>query len=322
MPEQNEASRVAVLHGYRIESDIDLHTAPAPDGVTDHLPWLRLRRGIDRTVPWEPPEGAELARIEDAERRVFYAVSRSEQGVTLRFYGACEFVADPGLREVVAHVDPGIDPGVVPVLVSGTLVAVRLMLDGHLVLHASAVDVAGRAVALVGASGMGKSTMATLLCAAGHGLVSDDVLRVARSSDGAPPLVWPGASETRLRKSAIELESHFQEATGSRTTADGRTAISAPELRSEPMPLAAIVVPVPSRSLTDPGVVRLEPMEALTNLIRFPRVLGWTDAATTAEQFDQLCDLVQIVPVYLARLPWGPPFSPTLAPRMLQLLDL
>lgn len=322
MREENEAPHVALLHGYRIESDITLHTAPAPDGVADHLPWLRLRRGNDRKVPWEAPEGDELARIEDVERRVFYAVSRNEQGVTLRFYGACEFVADPGLREVVAHVDPGIDPGVVPVLVSGTLLAVRLMLDGHLVLHASAVDVGGRAVAFVGASGMGKSTMATLLCAAGLGLVSDDVLRVARPSDGAPPHVWPGASETRLRTSALELESHFQEATGSRTTADGRTAIGAPELRREPLPLAAVVVPLPSRSLTDPEVVRLEPMAALTSLIRFPRVLGWTDTATMAEQFDQLSYLVQIVPVYLARLPWGPPFSPTLAPRMLQLLDL
>lgn len=310
----------AVVHGYRLLSDVDLHLLPA-DGPPD-LPTLRLRRGENRAVPREAPPGVELSRIEDAAHRVFYAVAATDDRLVIRFYGVCEFVSDPGLTDVVVHVDPEVDAALVPVLVAGTLVTVRLVLDGHLVMHASAVEVAGRALAFVGASGMGKSTMATLLCAAGHPLVSDDVLRVSQRADGEP-VVWPGASETRLRKAAAELQAQFAGAgPGTRTTADGRTAILAPSAGADPLPLAACVVPLPSHDLEVAEVERLTPLAALTSLLRFPRLLGWTDRTTTGQQFEQLSELVERVPVYEARLPWGPPFRPTLAAELVGLLHL
>ena len=67
-------------------------------------------------------------------------------------------------------------------LVGGTLLAFVLTMRGEAVLHASAVQVGDAALAFVGASGMGKSTMATLLCADGARLVTDDVLRLDTTS--------------------------------------------------------------------------------------------------------------------------------------------
>jgi hypothetical protein len=309
---------VHVLHGYRVESDVPLYV-PAADSAHD-LPVIRIRRGTDRPVPWEAPSGELLARMEDRERRVYYAIARDADRLSLRFYGACEFEADLGMRDVVAHADPSIDPAVLPVLASGTVLAVRMMLDDHLVLHASAVQVDGAALAFVGASGMGKSTLATLLCAAGRALVSDDLLRCRMDPQGVT--VWPGASETRLRKAALDLQAHFADNPAARTTGDGRTAISAPIVGEDPLPLAACVVPLPDRALNVPDVRRLAPMQALTSLIRFPRVLGWTDKSSSARQFEALSALVESVPVYEARLPWGPPFSPTLAADLLARLGL
>ena len=59
-------------------------------------------------------------------------------------------------------------------------------LQGVVCLHASAVVVDGRAIAVCGASGAGKSTLAAALVAEGAGFLTDDVLALtpSRSPDG------------------------------------------------------------------------------------------------------------------------------------------
>jgi hypothetical protein len=54
------------------------------------------------------------------------------------------------------------------------------------VLHASAVDLGGRALVLLARSGGGKSTTASLLDSCGHEMLADDSLIVSRGTDG----VW------------------------------------------------------------------------------------------------------------------------------------
>lgn len=57
-------------------------------------------------------------------------------------------------------------------------------------LHASAVELGGRAVAFTGVSGMGKTSLTAQLVARGHGFVTDDVLAV--ETDGATLVAYPG----------------------------------------------------------------------------------------------------------------------------------
>src|SRR5439155_24182481 len=57
-------------------------------------------------------------------------------------------------------------------------------------------------ISFVGAPGMGKSTLAALLCASGADLVTDDVLRL--SPDGAALRCCFGPAEIRLRSNAAE----------------------------------------------------------------------------------------------------------------------
>jgi len=56
-------------------------------------------------------------------------------------------------------------------------------LNGLEVLHASAVVVDGRAVALVGPSGAGKTSLALALCRLGAGFLADDVVAVERAEE-------------------------------------------------------------------------------------------------------------------------------------------
>jgi energy-coupling factor transporter ATP-binding protein EcfA2 len=71
-----------------------------------------------------------------------------------------------------------------------------LRLRGVLALHASAVLLDGRAVALVGPSGSGKSTAAAAFASAGVPVLSDDVLAVRRVADDL--LAYPSYRLLRL----------------------------------------------------------------------------------------------------------------------------
>lgn len=299
-------------HGYAVESDVALPLDPADGAGAGAGPGeqaLRLRLGQRTPVPHDAPPGRLLAHLTDDEKRTYYSFARDDDGtLRLRYHGAVELVADAALSDVRADVDPAADPGLVAVLGAGAMLAVRLVLDGHLVLHASAVELDGTAVAFCGASGMGKSTLSALAVLSGWRLLADDVLRVDLGPAGAE--VWPGSSALRLRESASEVAAAF----GSRTqpTADGRTAVAdGPGPRPHaPVPLAAVVVPRVVRGLAEPAVRRLPPFEALRLLLRFPRVVGWCDPTTTAEQLDRLAAACRQVPVVVADVPWGPPFDP------------
>ncbi len=292
-----------LAYGLLIASDVEL---PLPEGGGGE-PDLVLRRGADRPVPVERPGGDRLAEVCRADGSVFYTLGRDGERTVLRYPGVCEFTGDRRLADVSVHLAPGADEGLLSVLISGTLLAVHLMLRHELVLHASAVRVDGRAVAFVGSSGMGKSTLAAALCELGCGLVSDDLLRVDRA-DGTTMLAHPGGTENRLRPSARDL-ADTAPAGAVRETADGRLALRPRAGTDAPLPLAACVVPRPSREVTEVTARRLGPAEALLRLSRYPRVLGWTDADSLGAAFQSLADLVERVPVFEATIPWGPPFA-------------
>ncbi|MDQ3788641.1 MAG: hypothetical protein M3422_15535, partial [Actinomycetota bacterium] len=273
-------------HGLCIESDIPL---PMPPGKG--TPNLTLYRGEDREIPHERPPGERLAEVARPNQTIFYTLSRGSDTV-LRYAALCDFHGDRDFARITVHKHPDADEALLPILVAGAVVAIHLTLHQALVLHASAVATNGSAIAFVGSSGMGKSTLAAALCNLGCALLTDDVLRVENG------LAHPGGTENRLRDNARQL------AMGDTyETADGRLAGRPPTLAAAPLPLAACVVPRPSREVTEVALRRLGPAEALIRLSRYPRVLGWRDAASMAVTFQALADLVEGVPVFEAKIP-------------------
>src|SRR6478735_9225350 len=93
---------------------------------------------------------------------------------------------------------------------------------------------------------MGKSTMATPMCAEGAALVTDDVLRLDRTDDGFAARL--GATEVRLRKGADTLVDRFAgRAPGRRVSADARHVLQLGAGARDRRPLRAVVVPQPDR---------------------------------------------------------------------------
>src|SRR5699024_58547 len=144
-----------------VDSDAELHQdRPAPPGATADV---AVTRGPVVEPTTQLPPGRLILRCDGATRTI-YAFSRHDDGFTLRFYGACEVEVSPTLDRMVVRSVRGSEPGMASVLTTGGSLAFQLYQRGHLVLHASAVQVGGVAWGFAGRAGMGKSTMATLLC--------------------------------------------------------------------------------------------------------------------------------------------------------------
>jgi hypothetical protein len=103
--------------------------------------------------------------------------------------------------EVVVDAPPNFDPTVLRAYILGTAMAFILRQRGLLVLHASCVARGDVAIAFLGGSGWGKSTLATAFHQQGYRLITDDVM--ALHLDTATPMVVPSFPEVKLLPDAM-----------------------------------------------------------------------------------------------------------------------
>jgi hypothetical protein len=288
------------LHGLILSSELPLDE-PIVDWQT---PDLRARIGATREIPDEIPDREVVAELV-LGGRPGYTVAETDEGLLVRFPGLADFVIDHESRTITCHSAESTDPRFLSILLPGTVLAVYLSMLGRCVLHASAVEANGRAVAFVGVSGMGKSTCAAMACATGARLITDDLL-VAELSDGADAV--PGTSHIRLRQKASSILDEYAIRPPSWETADGRLAV-APPRHASTAPIAGVVIPRPTRGLDSLEVHRVRAPEALTVLLPFARVPGWTRRDVVRRQFMSIGSLVNRVPVFEVAIPWGPPFE-------------
>lgn len=307
------------LYGLTVAADRPLwQHRPAGAGAPD----LVVRAGEPVSLQACPPAGDALLEFEKSPGAGYLGIRRSDGSYLLRFAGSAEFDISADLGTVVSHRVLGAVHGIETVLTTGGMLAFQLYLRGLLVLHASAVDVGGAALAFTGHQGMGKSTMAALMCSTGARLITDDVLRVDADKNGGPPVARLGATGVRLRKGADTLAARFGSGScRTESSADGRQVLQLADDADDRLPLRALVVPFPDRSGGPLRVRRLDPKRAMLVMLGFARLPGWTDQSVLTRQFDQLAALVMRVPVVTATVPWGPPFAPELGRDLLDSID-
>jgi hypothetical protein len=299
-----------LLHGLRVRSEVELDaTLDAAAGPAD----VEIRWGPATRVPSEAPAGS-LVRFRDVAGSITWLTLEGAR-YTLRTGSWCEFEFDRDLRAVEVRVPPDAEPGRASVLMPNFL-AHLLVLAGHSVIHASAVELSGQAVAFVGDSGRGKSTVAALCCAAGARLVSDDVLRVEAGDRGSGAWCYRGSGELRLRAKAAAL-AHSIDGAATRETSDGRWAVRPPATAAERLPMGAVVTPFCEHEKEELRVVRVRGLKAVLELIQNPRTVGWVSQEPARRDLHVLTQLADQVPIYRAHLPWGPPFQPDLGARLL-----
>lgn len=119
----------------------------------------------------------------------------------LQIPGVARFLLSGG-RTIDYQPEPDAEPGDVVTFLIGTVFGILLHQRGLVVLHASGVELNGRAALFLGASGAGKSTLAAALVQRGYSLVTDDFCVVSLAADGGP-MVNPDGRLPKLWAQAI-----------------------------------------------------------------------------------------------------------------------
>lgn len=129
------------------------------------------------------------------------SVQVTDNQFLLDISGVARFlVTDDRIIEV--DINPGTSEDVVRLYLLSTVFSSILYKRNLLVMHASSVDVDGRAVLFSGASRAGKSTLALGLHKRGFKVLNDDISSV--SLDNGEPFVYPGYRHLKLWSETME----------------------------------------------------------------------------------------------------------------------
>lgn len=126
---------------------------------------------------------------------------RTDEGYLLRFPDLADFEVSASGETVVAHPAIGTDEATVEHLYVNQLVPLALSRQGKPTFHASVVTVSGGAVAFLGKTGMGKSTLAASFALRDAAFLTDDAL-IIDESDGIRAL--PSHASVRLWEDSVE----------------------------------------------------------------------------------------------------------------------
>jgi hypothetical protein len=178
-------------------------------------------------------------------------------------------------------------------------------------LHATTVLVNGEAIAFLGESGFGKSTLAASFLEAGYGMLTDDLLILEKNSGGF--VAYPGPPRIKLYP---HLARRFLgPSQGMKMNSESRKVIlplGGARVSRSPAPLKALyTLAAPPTSRKQPTrIAILPPRESFMALVRNTFNSRIVHSARLARQFRQTAQAVSEIPVkelsyarILARLP-------------------
>lgn len=170
--------------GLKLAGTLALESAVAASAVSRPDTWLERapRASVDRRWRTASPRTLLERRLVDGSLGLSV---HCDSDVGFRVWAprhGCYLVSPDGRH--VEGAPPAGPPWRWERLVLAQVLPLAAVLRGYEVLHASAVALGGSAVAFLGASGTGKTTLATRIVARGAALVTDDVLAIEVSDDG------------------------------------------------------------------------------------------------------------------------------------------
>ncbi len=153
----------------------------------------------------------------------------------------------------------------------GQALSFALMKQGLEPLHATAIVLDGGAVAFLGDSGFGKSTLAASFLATGHRMLTDDLLVLKQTSGTI--LAFPGPSRIKLFPNVAQKYIGKAANAGPMNPFTGKLVIplNREQVCATPVPLRAIYSLAAADDLTHGGTVSIEalsPREAFLELLR------------------------------------------------------
>lgn len=222
----------------------------------------------------------------------FYRVAT---GYLVRFPALMDFEIDADTHAVSCAAVDAPAEGLAATFFANSIVPILANHRGTLNLHGSAVAIDGCAVAFIGPSRRGKTTLAGALARAGYPFLTEDVIGLVPA--GRDYLLQPSRPLLRLfHDSAAFL-------TGGDpgwSADDGKDALAASALlpyRESPTVLEHIFVLGPGEA-TATRIQQLSHAEAVSNMMQQSFILDVEDRKRLGEHFQRIANLIERVPCY------------------------
>lgn len=211
-----------------------------------------------------------------------------------------------GGREVSIAAREGASPRNLRLFLLGSAFGAVIHQRGLLPLHANAIDIDGHAVAFMGHSGAGKSTMAAWFLDRGHRILADDVCVVVPDETGVP-LAYPGIPRLRLWREALERSGRGTDGLELAFDDMDKYNLPTPEPnRSGPIPLSHVYLLEKAEEEGGPDIRALSGVAALDALVANTYRGGYLARMGGTERHLMAClQLVRRVPVFGAHRVWG-----------------
>lgn len=218
----------------------------------------------------------------------------------LRYADGTEFVFNRQCTQIWATWPDSLTLEDTAIYLLGPVLGILLYLRGITCLHASAVEIDGAAVAMVGDSGAGKSTTAAAFAHLGYRVLSDDV--VTLNEQGNEFIVHPAYPYIRLWPSSVELLYGKPDALPLLTPTWDKHCLHlidrGHKFSAEPLPLDAIyLLGDRSSSPSAPYIEAVPPNESLINLVANTYANRVLDKQGRAREFELLGRLRNRLPV-------------------------
>lgn len=232
---------------------------------------------------WEAASGDPVA--------LFYRVPG---GFLLRFPDRGDFTVELEPRAICCTPTPEVSKTVISAVYSNQVLPLLASHDGELVLHASATVGPQGALAFLGKSGRGKSTLAAAFARAGYPFLTDDGLWLEQA--GEDYLAKPGRPDVRLWP---DSGTAIVAGCAGRESADWIEKDrfgSDPSLpfHNQPARLRAVYV-LGEGMGEDPAILRLSPLEAVNEITKYAFILDVEDRSRHRDHFERVVRLVQMV---------------------------
>jgi hypothetical protein len=280
-------------YGLTLACDEPLPLRPALPGALPDLDIVYLGR-----APPEPPSGGDRRKLV-RDGNAWVLRYDNERG------GWMAFDHRPADRRLV--VSGSVDWTVCAAALCGVVCGAILRLSGATALHAACVTIDCRAVAILGSSGFGKSTLSAALMTEGADLLTEDLLLLQPADGGYD--AQPGAASLHLLEDGRDWFGPALAARGFDLSpaVDNKVRIALPAdtLRAAAAaPLAALIVLDPPATARAAGMERLSGAAALSSLAANLYGIGWAGPATPDDL--RFCALLsREVPVFSLARAWG-----------------
>lgn len=216
---------------------------------------------------------------------------RANDGYLLRFPDLADFQVNADGVDVICVAVPDTSEATSQHLYLNQVLPLVLSKLGKLVFHASAVEVADRAVAFAAESGRGKSTLAASFAVSGFRFLTDDGLVVETAGQGFD--VLPSHPSIRLWADSEEalIAPGTQTAPALSFTSKSRF-LAGDEVRfcDQSRPLRRVYF-LGDGSASAPTFQRLSPAEALVEWVKHSFLLDVEEKPRLASHFDQVAKL-------------------------------